>query len=81
MGTPRSLKAADSFDEGFPLEVMRLSQGDIELHSHEFSELVIVMAGSGRHTHPEGSYQLTAGDVFVLHGDQAHGYQDTKTLR
>ena len=29
---------------------------------------------------PAGDYPITAGDVFVIHGDQAHGYQDTAEL-
>lgn len=29
---------------------------------------------------PETSWPIGAGDVFVLHGDQAHGYRDTAEL-
>lgn len=50
------------------------------LHRHEFSELVIVLAGSGLHTTPTESFSIRRGDVFMLQGDEAHGYQETHEL-
>ncbi|HEY3281616.1 MAG TPA: AraC family transcriptional regulator [Armatimonadota bacterium] len=50
------------------------------LHTHEFSELVIVLKGRGEHVTPRGCHATRAGDVFVLHGDEAHGYRDTRDL-
>lgn len=69
------------FQDGLPLEIMHIERhGDLGLHTHQFSELVIVLKGSGLHMTPAGDYPITAGDVFVLHGDQAHGYRDTAEL-
>jgi len=66
---------------GFPLEVMHIQHHqNTELHSHGFSELVIILRGSGVHISPTGDYPIGAGDVFVLHGDQAHGYRETADL-
>lgn len=69
------------FFDGLPLCVMPISHhNDTTLHTHDFSELVIVQHGSGVHISPAGDYPIRAGDVFVLHGDQAHGYRDTAAL-
>jgi AraC-like DNA-binding protein len=69
------------FDSGLPLEIMPVPhQGDSDLHMHDFSELVVVLCGSGIHRSPAGDYRIDAGDVFVLHGNQAHGYRDTEGL-
>ncbi|MHB9023545.1 MAG: helix-turn-helix domain-containing protein [Armatimonadota bacterium] len=54
--------------------------GATGLHQHDFSELVIVLSGTGIHRSPAGDYRIDAGDVFVLHGNQAHGYRDTEDL-
>lgn len=69
------------FDNGLALEVMHLQQhAATAIHSHNFSELVIVLHGSGIHISPAGDYAIGAGDIFVLHGNQAHGYRDTSEL-
>lgn len=78
----RTVKSSDSgLLDTLPLEVRHEREhGSMELHTHDFSELVIVRHGSGTHLLPEGEYAIGAGDVFVLHGDQAHGYWDTASL-
>jgi AraC-like DNA-binding protein len=69
------------FPDDMPLHVMPVPHHrDTEPHTHDFSELVIVTHGSGVHMSPAGDYPINAGDVFVLHGDQAHGYRDTAAL-
>ncbi len=83
MRTPTlSVKSSDSgLLRSLPLEVRHeREQHGMELHTHDFSELVIVQHGSGTHILPEGEYAIGAGDVFVLHGDQAHGYWNTASL-
>ena len=70
------------FEPGrLPLAVMRVSgHRPTAVHRHEFSELVVVFRGRGRHVTDAGDWPLRAGDVFVLHGDQAHGYENTDDL-
>jgi len=75
------LRRADHFRAGFPLAISRVrSHAECRIHAHEFSELVIVLRGRGLHVTPEASWPIGAGDAFVLHGDQAHGYEDTAGL-
>jgi AraC family transcriptional regulator, L-rhamnose operon regulatory protein RhaS len=56
---------------------------DVEfpIHCHDFSELFIVLDGSGIHQVSEFSYPLTAGDVFVINGQVAHGFQNVNDLK
>ena len=78
----RTVKSSDiGFFGALPLQVRpERAHGSMELHTHEFSEMVIVQHGSATHVLPEVEYAIGAGDVFVLHGDQAHGYRDTASL-
>jgi AraC-like DNA-binding protein len=69
------------FQDGLALEVRHVQRhGNTETHTHGFSELVLVLRGSGMHLSPAGDYPIGAGDVFVLHGNQAHGYSNTADL-
>ncbi len=64
-----------------PIEVLQMrNHGSTNIHTHDFSELVIILNGSATHISPGGEYVISAGDVFVLHQDQAHGYSDTIAL-
>jgi len=78
MNTPQIVQR---FQEGIALDVMHIQQhADTRLHTHDFSELVIVLGGSGVHIAPTGDYPIVAGDAFILHGQQAHGYRNTADL-
>lgn len=75
------LRRADHFAPGYPLSLHRVrSHAQCRLHAHEFSELVIVLRGRGRHVTPSSSWPIGAGDAFILHGGEAHGYEDTAGL-
>jgi len=40
----------------------------------------VILAGKGRHLTERGDYPLTAGDVFLIRGEMAHGYADTEAM-
>jgi AraC-like DNA-binding protein len=67
---------------GFPLAVRRCpSHGTIlTQHSHTFHELVLIVAGHGRHAVGDITYELGPGDVFVVLGDTTHGYPEADDL-
>lgn len=68
-------------DKSFPLACQRHdSHGATGLHSHEFYELVVILAGRGRHVTDVETYDIEGGDVFVIRGDMAHGYADTDRM-
>jgi AraC-like DNA-binding protein len=79
----RILKKSDWFGaDGFPIAVeTRDPQEPFGLHAHEFSEIVIVTGGSGVHVTGEDSWQLSAGDTFVIGGSRPHDYLNMEELR
>jgi AraC-like DNA-binding protein/mannose-6-phosphate isomerase-like protein (cupin superfamily) len=76
---------------GFPLAIRRV-QTDAENtpshphdlteveHRHDFSELVIVTRGSAMHWLEGREFPVTAGDVFVLQGQQRHYFHSRTNL-
>ena len=50
---------------------------DYPEHTHEFTELVVVYEGSGINCVDGFQYQLSTGDVFVIHAGQKHSYIKT----
>ena len=73
------IKASSVFteDESFPLSVRRVEDHeDCGVHSHEFHELVVILAGRGRHITERKASPLEAGDVFLIRGNMRHGYGD-----
>lgn len=74
--------SSEYFEAGRPpLAVVRVAgHQPLDLHCHEFGELVIVLRGTGLHLTDAGPWPIGAGDVFALHADQAHGYVNTAEL-
>jgi AraC family L-rhamnose operon transcriptional activator RhaR/AraC family L-rhamnose operon regulatory protein RhaS len=79
----RILKIDEWFHpDGFPISIERREpQEAFEPHAHEFAELVIVTGGKGQHITGQDSWELTAGDVFVIAGPRQHEYRDLRDLR
>ncbi len=77
------LKKQDWFHEdGFPIVVERRDpQKPFGLHSHEFSEIVIITGGKGEHITGEDSYVLATGDTFVIGPTRPHDYLNMDQLR
>lgn len=62
--------------DDFPLRVMwHDHRRNRKMHSHDFWELVIVVAGSCRHLMPEGEFHLSEGNVFILRPGMSHAYE------
>jgi len=76
------LKRKDWFHpDGFPISIERRDpQEPFGLHAHEFSEIVIITAGGGKHVTGRESYPLNAGDVFVIGGSRQHDYHSLDRL-
>jgi len=49
-------------------------------HYHDFCELVLVLAGRGRHVLEGESFPVSAGNVFVVQGQQVHCFRDREGL-
>lgn len=55
-------------------------EGDFVQHSHDFDEIVLVLAGTGEHLVGQRAYPLRRGDVFVIKGDERHGFRQARGL-
>lgn len=76
MKIPEKAKVLTIPSSEFPLKMNRmLNQGSRAIHRHEFSELVIVFQGRSTHLTDDGSYNIAAGDVFVVPPGASHGYR------
>ncbi|AZN42475.1 AraC family transcriptional regulator [Paenibacillus albus] len=63
--------------DDFPFHIHRytITRGEhIPSHTHEFVELVFVVEGSAIHEMSGHTYQLAAGDVFVVEPNVYHSY-------
>ena len=64
-----------------PLQILyREPQPEYPIHTHDFSELVLVLNGHGTHFTRKNNFQVGRGDLFVINGDLAHGYRDLENL-
>ncbi|MDF1548346.1 MAG: helix-turn-helix domain-containing protein [Bacteroidales bacterium] len=50
------------------------------LHYHDFTEIIIILQGNSIHFVEGNEYVVSAGDIFVLQGYQAHTFKDAKNL-
>ncbi len=65
-----------------PVVVMRIGhQTDIEKHIHDFTELVLVLEGSGIHEFGNESYRLKEGDCFLVEPGMHHSYRSCGGLK
>jgi AraC-like DNA-binding protein len=79
----RTLRKEDWFHpDGFPIVVARRDpQEPFGVHTHEFSEIVLITGGTGLHVTGRDSWLLSSGDVFIIGGSRPHDYRDMNGLR
>ncbi len=69
-------------DINFGLRISTVEhEGDFPAHGHEYSELGVVLGGSAVHVLPGHDQPLEAGDVFVIHGQNWHGFRAARQLK
>jgi len=66
--------------EPFEIDWDTTTNYTIPLHHHDFTELVVVLSGTGIHVTEEGEYPIGAGDVFAMSGNQVHGIRQTRNF-
>lgn len=73
------LENADFFrHENLPITVTvmkRHRNKTVPMHRHEFSELVIIASGKITHKYKDSRTTLSAGDFFIIHPGDYHGYE------
>lgn len=73
-----TLTAKEHFPRGtdfFSMRIDSLARG-FAAHAHDYIEIVIVLEGRAVHRIDQQSYQLAAGDVYVLKGNTVHAFED-----
>lgn len=74
------------FDEinsiaNFPFVVQKSTLNcDYEMHSHDFSELVIILGGHATHIIASEEYAIKAGDIYVINSNIKHGFKEVFNL-
>ena len=68
--------------ENLPLAVhiIRDAKTNTLLHSHDFTELLLVGSGTGSYITSDGEYQLEQGDIFLLAPGQSHAFANQHHL-
>ncbi len=69
-------------ENSLPIKVLWMDRQDtIELHEHDFNELVIVFEGDGTHYTIKEKYHIRQGDIFLIRPGTRHAYDNTKNLK
>ncbi|MGE4489359.1 MAG: helix-turn-helix domain-containing protein [Kiritimatiellales bacterium] len=74
---PLSVRRVETDPQNRPSHPHDLTE---QKHRHDFCELVIVSHGSAMHWLEGSDFPVTAGDVFLLQGNQSHYFHDRKNL-
>lgn len=67
-------------DQAFPLHVRKQIQGETDQHSHQFTEIAVIMTGTGLHKTQFSEYTVNPGDVLIIPKDAYHCYAKTVKL-
>lgn len=75
------LRQQDFFSDAATQIVMdRRRQDDVNLHGHEFAELVVILAGRAIHVTGAVRHEIRKGDVLFINSSRSHGYEETRNL-
>jgi AraC-like DNA-binding protein len=81
MKTPQLTIARCMDDRNLPVALVRDDRGhDSPLHTHEFTEIVVVLDGGGYHRTERSEYPIEPGDAFLIQAGQMHGYRIPERL-
>ncbi|WP_438433222.1 helix-turn-helix domain-containing protein [Gorillibacterium sp. sgz500922] len=64
----------------FNIEKCPLTEA-FSVHSHDYSELVVILDGSAVHIIEGREYPISAGQVFFIHGNVSHGYKNVDRIQ
>ncbi len=76
-GFPITARRVRTEPSGRPSHLNDVTEID---HYHDFSELVLILSGRGRHLLEGESFPVAAGNVFVVQGNQVHSFRDREGL-
>lgn len=76
-GFPVTVRRVRTEPGGRPSHAYDVTETD---HYHDFSELVLVLEGRGLHRLGGEAFPVSAGDVFVIQGQQVHSFRERDGL-
>lgn len=65
---------------GFDIEYRDHLPRSLEMHTHDFCEMVYVFSGTGKHITEQGVYDIGPGDLFVIPPHRGHSYADREHM-
>ncbi len=79
--TTKLLARDIGLEPGFTFRIQKCPlTHDYYVHSHDFSELVVILSGSAVHIIEGREYPVTAGQVFLIHSGVSHGYKNVEDI-
>lgn len=75
----RKLTSAEVF-EHLPFHINKYSytnSDEIEMHTHDFIEIVYICDGKGLHVYNGKTYSVSKGDLYIINFDTAHCFYPT----
>ncbi|MEK5449336.1 helix-turn-helix domain-containing protein [Paenibacillus sp. FSL R7-0331] len=79
--TTKLLAQDIGLEPGFTFRIQKCPLNhDYYVHSHDFSELVVILSGSAVHIIEGREYPVTAGQVFLIHSGVSHGYKHVEDI-
>jgi len=76
-GFPVTVRRVRTEADGRPSHAYDVTELD---HYHDFTELVLVLEGVGTHLLGGQAFPVSAGDVFVIQGQQVHSFRERDGL-
>ena len=70
--------APNSF--GFDIAYRDHLSRSLDMHCHDFHEMVYVFSGRGKHVTEQGEYDIASGDLFVVPPGHGHSYEDREHM-
>ena len=70
--------APNSF--GFDIAYRDHLSRSLDMHCHDFHEMVYVFSGRGKHVTEQGKYDIASGDLFVVPPGHGHSYEDREHM-
>lgn len=68
-------------EPGFAFRIQKCPlKQNYDVHSHDFSELVVILSGEAVHIIEGREYPVSAGQVFLIHSGVSHGYKHVDSI-
>jgi AraC-like DNA-binding protein/quercetin dioxygenase-like cupin family protein len=67
--------------KSFPVWCFIEKQKSARPHSHNYTEIVFIIEGTGKHLTPYGEVEIAPGNIYIIPAFGMHGYTETHNLK